>query len=324
MRSTTCSRTSTCKSRSVRPGAGSNRSVTIDIVRIGFRNKSPCASAPPCLARRRLERSRRGGRLFGHGRQQRGDHLERSCLGEIVSRGTLMSKEGKRLADFQQTTQLWAGSRYVVVEITITPSEPLGPDPWNSYYAAALCLVGSGRGVVPRHRIARQKTDAKRIEAPQFIEIGSADVRTTILTGGLPFHRRAGVRMLDSLLVCRGETAATFKLAIGVDLAQPALAALELTVPPMALLETGARPQAATGWFFHVDAKNVVATHWESLGQTATSAHGTVGFRVRLMETTGQAGRIHLRVIARWLPRQLDFQHSPIQDLPIEDDKIAL
>jgi hypothetical protein len=40
-----------------------------------------------------------------------------------------------------------------------------------------------------------------------------------------------------------------------------------------------------SGWLFHLDARNVTATHWEPLleGTVAT------GFRVRLLETAGRA-----------------------------------
>jgi alpha-mannosidase len=246
-------------------------------------------------------------------------------LGEIVSRGRLMSKEGTPVADFRQTTQLWAGSRYVVLEIQIVPGATPEPDPWNSYYAARFAWPEPTAELWRGIGLARQRTDAKRIEAPQFIEINGASMRTAILTAGLPYHRRVGLRMLDSLLICRGETARTFKLAIGVDLAQPALCAVELNAPPLALVENGPKPLAATGWFFHVDAKNVVATHWEALGDASQAAGAAGGFRVRLMETTGQAGRVQLRAF-RMLAKaqQLDFRHQPVQELTVENDRIAI
>jgi len=57
-----------------------------------------------------------------------------------------------------------------------------------------------------------RRTDAKYLEAPQFLDLRSAGGRTVILPGGLPFHRRGGGRMLDTLLVVQGESARRFRL----------------------------------------------------------------------------------------------------------------
>ena len=63
---------------------------------------------------------------------------------------------------------------------------------------------------------------------------------TTILTAGLPYHRRHGMRKLDSLLLVRGETARRFRLGIGIDLPQPMAAALDFAAPsPWSRLRRG-------------------------------------------------------------------------------------
>jgi alpha-mannosidase len=244
-------------------------------------------------------------------------------LGEIVSRGALMSAEGQRLADFRQTTRLWFGSPVVLVEIEIEPHVMPEGDPWHNYYAARFAWSDSTAELARGVGGARERTEAKRLEAPQFVEITTTNQRTAVLTAGLPYHRRVGFRMLDSILICPGEQARSFRLGVGIDVAQPALAAMELIAPDMALLETAPPPQAATGWFFHVDAKNVAATHWEPLAATADHAAG--GFRARLIETAGQAGTVHLRSFRSLASaRQLDFQHQPLVDLTVEGDKIVI
>jgi len=43
--------------------------------------------------------------------------------------------------------------------------------------------------------------DEQRFESPHFIEIADDNDRTTIVTHGLPFHRKIGPRMVDTLLV---------------------------------------------------------------------------------------------------------------------------
>ena len=52
---------------------------------------------------------------------------------------------------------------------------------------------------------------------PQFIEVESYKTRTTILTAGMPYHRRIGKRMLDCLLRMCGESSTKFRLGIGID-----------------------------------------------------------------------------------------------------------
>ncbi len=50
---------------------------------------------------------------------------------------------------------------------------------------------------------------------------------------------------------------------------------------------TRRRPSPRSSWLFHIDARNLVATHWEPLEQEGRIA----GFRVRLLETEGRPGR---------------------------------
>jgi alpha-mannosidase len=108
-------------------------------------------------------------------------------------------------------------------------------------------------------------------------------VRTTLLTGGLPFHRRLGVRKLDTLLSVRGETARSFRLGIGIDLPHPVAAALDFLSPPVNVASVP-MPSTPSGWLFHLDSRHVLATHWEAV----TSAGRLAGFRVRLLETDGR------------------------------------
>ena len=65
-----------------------------------------------------------------------------------------------------------------------------------------------------------------------FLDIRCAGRRTTLLCGGLPYHRRLGDRKLDTLLVVRGETARSFRLGVGIDVPHPVAAAIEFLSPP--------------------------------------------------------------------------------------------
>jgi alpha-mannosidase len=256
-----------------------------------------------------------------------------SCpaYGEIVSSGALLDAAGRPMAKFRQTTGAWAGSPLIHVAIELSDVEEPRADPWNSYYAARFAWHDENAQLWRGVSSARQKTRAGRLEAPEFIDVDNGSATVTILTGGLPYHRRSDPRMLDSLLVVRGETARRFELGIGVDLPHPAAAALDLITPRAVHFETASPAMNVTGWFFHAGAKNVVATDWRPMIEPAddaatTTARRTVsGFAARLLEIGGQAGRVPLRTFRRVArARQVDFLGETILELSVDDDKIML
>jgi alpha-mannosidase len=254
-----------------------------------------------------------------------------SCgaYGEIQSTGALVDASGKSFARFRQTISAWAGSPIVGLAIELAQLEEPRADPWNSYYAARFAWGDETAQLFRGVSLARQKTEAGRLEAPEFIDIeGSGTV--TLLTGGLPYHRRARARMLDTLLVVRGETARRFELAIGVEVPFPAAAALDLVTPHAVRYETGPPAKNASGWFFHTGAKNIVATRWcpivaDESGAGSTSPRQVKGFRARFLEVGGAAGRVPLRAFRPVkYARQVDFLGATILELAIDDDKIML
>jgi alpha-mannosidase len=251
-----------------------------------------------------------------------------AAFGEIVSSGALVDAGGRQLAKFRQTTSVWAGSPLIHVIIELSDVEEPRADPWNSYYAARFAWHDENAQLWRGVSSVRQKTRAGRLEAPEFVEIDNSSGTLTILTGGLPYHRRSDPRMLDSLLVVRGETARRFELGIGVNLPHSAAAAMDLIAPRAVHFETAPPATNVTGWFFHAGAKNVVATHWRPLvGDAALpAARQTVaGFAARLLEIDGQAGRLPLRAYRRLASaRQVDFLGETILELSVDDDKIML
>jgi alpha-mannosidase len=262
-----------------------------------------------------------------------------SSMGEIVTSGGLVDAEGKRLATYRQRVQLWQGSRIAWLRMEIDPLETLRSDPWNSYIAARFAWSDPAAVMYRGVHLARQQTVARRIEAPEYLEIEGDSGTTTLLTGGHAYHRRVGDRTLDSLLVVRGETARQFDMGIGLDVAHPHVAALELLSPPLLLQEDGRPPTAAeTGWLFHLDTRSVVATHWEALQEASVPSDAALpgsssrggagrpsGFRVRLLDASGRGGRALLRT--PWpvsLARRTNFLGETLAELSIEDDKIAI
>jgi alpha-mannosidase len=211
-------------------------------------------------------------------------------LGEIVCRGRLVDRKAKRLAGFRQTTRVWRGSRVIELQIELDVERLPGPDPWHSYYAARFAWGDATASLYRSVSLANLPTDAVQLEAPHFVDIRADEARTTLLCGGLPYHRRFGLRKLDTLLVVRGETARRFRLGVGIDLPHPVPAAIGFLAPET--MQFGVTsPPVPSGWLFHLDARNVLATHWEPLLPDGRLE----GFRVRLLETDGRRVQVALR-----------------------------
>ena len=241
-------------------------------------------------------------------------------VAEAFSRGRLLDRKGRRLAGFEQVVRVCRGSRVVELDIALEIDHPPGENPWRSYYAARFAWNDETANLYRSVNMVAVPTDVDRLEAPHFIEIRSGKGRTTLLAGGLPFHRRLGLRKIDTLLVVRGETARRFRLGIGIDLRHPMHEAIAL-LSPRCELEDVPPPPAQCGWLFHLDVGNVVATSWEPLFE----ASRLDGFRVRLLETEGKRARLGLRAVRplRCAQRLLPGETPPVE-LTVEGDRLEV
>jgi alpha-mannosidase len=245
-----------------------------------------------------------------------------TAFGEITTRGRLVSRSGQRHARFTQTYRLWRGSRVLWLSIDLQPEiEPL-ENPWKSYFACRFAWSDSAADLYRSMHACRRPDKSKRIETPEYIDIESGDLRTAILTGGLPYHRRVGMRMLDTLLIVKGETARNFRVGMGFDMTHPHQEALGMLVDPLMLDEPVAPPSLGNAtWAFHIDAKNVIATRWEP--RLVDGA--PVGFRVRLRETAGRKAPTRLRSYRAVTSAQtVDFQGKSLKACPVEDDAVVV
>jgi hypothetical protein len=245
-----------------------------------------------------------------------------AVLGEIVARGRLLDHQGKELAGFRQTFRLARGSRVLEVEIELDPRAECQADPWSSYYCVRFAWANEAAELKRAVNQTRHAATAKRLEAPNYLELADGEARTAILTCGLPVHRRQGLRMLDSLLIVRGETCRRFQFGIGFDVKHPLQEALNLLTPVTAVART-APPPAPTrsGWLFHIDARNVTATHWEPLIEEGRAQ----GFRARLLETLGRPAKAKLSAFRPLVSaRQLNFDGTPWTDGTIEEGGLSL
>ncbi|HBO44857.1 MAG TPA: hypothetical protein DD670_13190 [Planctomycetaceae bacterium] len=240
--------------------------------------------------------------------------------GRLVVGGRLVDRRGNRVAGFVQTLVARRGCPVLEMDVELQPDQEPGPDPWRSYYAVRFAWDDASAELHRSVNLTSWPTEADRFESPQFVEIRNERRRTTLLTGGLPYHRRFGLRKLDSLLIVRGETARRFRLGIGIDLPHPIAAAVDFLTPRLAAIESP-RPPRDSGWLFHVDAPNVLATGWEPLVHEGRLD----GFRVRLLETEGLGTRLRLRSFrSPRAARQTDFLGETVQELEIEADWAAV
>lgn len=234
-------------------------------------------------------------------------------FGEMVCHGRLLDREGQWLAGFRQTTRVWRGSPVIelLIELVDIERQP-SVNPWDSYYAARFAWKDETsicRGV----GLANVPTELKQIESPHFIDICRNKQHTTLLCGGLPYHRRFGHK-LDTLLAVRGETARSFRLGIAIDPPHPVSAALGFLSPPLTLADQHA-PPSPVGWLFHLDSRNVVTTHWEPTAD---------GFRVRLLETDGRAVQLGLRCFRAVASARIVVGDGSRTDLTVEGDRVVV
>jgi alpha-mannosidase len=240
--------------------------------------------------------------------------------GAIESQGRLVKPNGETVAEFRQQVSLWRGSRIVELNIELDLQEKLRADPWKSYVANRLAWGDEGATVTRNFHEIQQAVDGRRIAAPLYLQIDNGSHKVCVLPNGLPYHRLTGLRMLDTLLMVRGESRCSFKLALGVNIPQPYFAACQSMLDPT-LVSGVDRPTPDHAWLFHLGARNVTATHWESIAEGGK----TVGVRCRLLETAGNACRAKVAASRNLTSaRILDFRGEPMADCPLDDGKAVV
>jgi alpha-mannosidase len=249
------------------------------------------------------------------------DHSD-SLSGAIVSRGKLVDSVGTALALFTQRTSMKRNSRIVGLQIELTDvTHPFAADPWNSYCACRFAWPDAGSTVYRGVHDCRVATHAKRIETTSFVEIESGQLQTAVLTGGLPFHRLSGSRMLDSLLLVRGEATGSFRLGIGIDVAHSWRASQEILLPADESIEESPAPLQAAGWLVHVDAPNVSITHLSNIAEGGRIG----GLRLRLLEMEGRRSRAQIRIFRTpSAAERIDLSGKLLEQLSIDGDNVAI
>jgi alpha-mannosidase len=185
-----------------------------------------------------------------------------------------------------QRARVVRGIPAVYVDVQLEPVRMPDGDIWRSYFASRLAWSDDAVAVRRGLNWMSRETGRERIESPEWVEIIDPFGTITCYAFGLPFHRRASSSWLDTLLIVEGEERRRFQFAIALDENYPLRKAMGLmTAGRTSIMTLPTEPGISRGWFLHLGAKNIVATHVERLLSTANDA---TGIRVRLLETEGR------------------------------------
>jgi len=224
--------------------------------------------------------------------QELGAIQEYATQGEIVDQLT-----GQVLAGFEQITRL---HRYrPVIDIDVTLSNVVMPDgdPWNNYFCLRWAWESSAAAVTRCLVDEASEVGGDRFETTEYIEIADDAERLTIIPHGLPFHRKTGTRMLDSLLIVHGESRRQFRFSVAVDQSYPLEAAREATLPALIVPTEHGPPRGGTaGWLMHIDARGVEWLDMLDLPPREDPASTATGFVLRVLETEGRARAARIRL----------------------------
>ncbi len=259
--------------------------------------------------------------------------------GEIRTAGDIVDqKTNAVLATFRQTFRLWRGRRILDIDSELDNVKMPDGDPWSNYFGVRWAWADTTAALTRSVLGTAQPIGQDRFDSPYYFEIADSDTRTTIIHHGVPFHRKTGRRMLDTLLIVEGETRRRFRFSIAVERPYPLQAALDAMCPAFVVpTEVGPPRCGTTGWFFHVDAPNVQLTRltdlmdepradresWE-LDESDGLPVGS-GFAVRLQETEGHRQSVALRCFRTPLQaRQRDFVGRTIGKPTIDGDVVRL
>ncbi len=211
--------------------------------------------------------------------------------GQIETAGTICFA-GEEVAEFKQTFRLFRGQRHLEIEIELTPKIAL-PASAATWFSSQLAWQDESCSIHAACQLAKFETVDPQIQSPNFVQIAMADYSLTLLAGGLPAHRRSARCRLDTLLIVGNEQQRNFRLGIGVNISHAARAAIHFDAPVYTIDQLPSKffedaPQQHC--LLHLDCKNIISTHSEPL----FSEGKLVAIRLRLQETEGRAGRLHI------------------------------
>ena len=207
----------------------------------------------------------------------------------IVSIGQLIDpRTNQRLCAFTQTLSLQRKDQFAKLSIELRDVVDLLPDA-DHYICSRMAWHDESSGVFYGSGEIRSRSTNAWIEAPTYVRIEQPDHSLTLLTNGLPWHRRSARNVLDSVLVVSREGERQFQLGMGLGCSSDLDAAIGMFQPPRHL-ESPVGLFQKSGWLFHFSNKHVVIVFNEPILNDGR----VVGVRWRLLETRGRRGKLKL------------------------------
>jgi alpha-mannosidase len=253
------------------------------------------------------------------------------ALVQATASGALIHPQDQtRLASFVERYRLWTGRPILEIEITLADLDATWlaraalADPYSVYLACRWAWPDPNSMLRRTIFLAPELTELERPESPGAIDLSTRTQRTALLFGGLPYHKKHGSRMLDTLLVAGAEVGRTFTLGVALDLEYPFHAIQDLQTPAQVVPVAGLPKSVPTsGWLAQVDHKAVVVSHVEFAREIGES-HGW-GIVLQLQETAGHAARSRVRLFRNptWA-RQCDCLGDTIVELSIDGDSVSV
>jgi len=215
---------------------------------------------------------------------------------------------------------LLRGQRHLEIEIELTPKISLPPSA-ATWFASQLAWQDESCSLNAACQLAKFEAVDPEIQSPNFVQISMTDYSLTLLAGGLPAHRRTARCKLDTMLIVGNEQQRKFRLAIGVNISHAARAAIHFDSPVYAidqLPSASLKNEVDYQCLLHLDCKNIISTFNEPVFLDGK----LVAVRLRLQETEGRAGRLHIStpLTLEKAERQNLLGHT-VAALKIDDDR---
>ncbi|HBT78425.1 MAG TPA: hypothetical protein DEB39_16205, partial [Planctomycetaceae bacterium] len=282
------------------------------------------------------------------------DEIVVESAGPITGRlrisGRLIHPDGRTLARFIQRQTVRRVGRSIEVQLELTPeiSEEdavMKDEPWDSYFAVRWAWGDETHDLYGGVHEGRYPIDpdARCLQLPEFIDLRNETESITLLTNGLPYHRRYGFRRLDTILLSGEELRAgddtqgamrtpdeqpdeqpsrTFRFGYAHNAGDPVALSREFALLPEEELVVrtvgSAPPVPMADWLYFIESRNVSCIHWAVLP-------GTARLRATLLESEGLAANCRFRCRRPILSAiRLNLLGEPGEPLEITEGEIAI
>ena len=255
------------------------------------------------------------------------DELELITQSQIASQikttGRLVDSGGSTLAKYVQTVGLQRGRKVIDLDIELSETQPLDGSTKN-YIANRIAWSDESAELFCDIQGARHPVRQPSIEAPHFVEVVQGENRFALLSHGLPWHRRATKKMLDSVLVVGNESQRNFKLGVVINpqcSMQSAVSEMHPVLSGRQSDQQEVQSSIGSNWLFHLANRNIIVTWCSPVFDDDCRC---VGMRVRLQEIEGREGQLKLYCRQKVESIELEsFDDQPVREVPLheEDDE---